>query len=178
VSDASLPVDIFNSKLHARWLAFDVNAETSQFHFSSLVEPPSQRFIRTNTLPAFNSSTSVMARPQQPYDDQYGQHDSYYQDDYAQGGHPQGDPRHQQHGHYDQGYDQQGDGYYDEKFVLPALVFLSFHAKLFIVNIIMPANTMPMVNKMAITTMGGEAMKTIITVINTMVDIYRSRLCG
>ncbi|KAF8541903.1 1,3-beta-glucan synthase component GLS2 [Trichophaea hybrida] len=55
-----------------------------------------------------------MARPQQPYDDQYGQHDSYYQDDYAQGGHSQGDHRQQQHGQYDQGYDHQGDGYYDE----------------------------------------------------------------
>lgn len=46
-----------------------------------------------------------MARPQQPYDDQqYGQTDSYYQDDY-------GNP--QQEGHYDQ--HQQGDGYYDEQ---------------------------------------------------------------
>jgi len=64
-----------------------------------------------------------MSRPQQPYDDQYGQqqqHDSYYQDDYSQGQQPP------QGGHYDQGYDHHGqpqrqgdDGYYDEKYVLP-----------------------------------------------------------
>ena len=61
-----------------------------------------------------------MARPQPPYDDQYGQqqqHDSYYQDDYPQGQHPAGQPaqgRSQQAAHYD---DNAGDGYYDEKCV-------------------------------------------------------------
>jgi hypothetical protein len=62
-----------------------------------------------------NISSAAMSRPpQQPYDDQYGQHDSYYQDDYAQG-----QQQHGGQGHYDQGYDQQGgDGYYDEKYIL------------------------------------------------------------
>jgi hypothetical protein len=54
-----------------------------------------------------------MSRPQQqPYDDQYGQHDSYYQDDYPQQGHPQGGHPQQ---HPQGGYNGQADGYYDEK---------------------------------------------------------------
>ncbi|KAI5817513.1 1,3-beta-glucan synthase component GLS1 [Pyronema omphalodes] len=54
-----------------------------------------------------------MSRPpqQQPYDDQYGQHDSYYQDDYPQQGHPQGGHPQQ---HPQGGYNGQADGYYDE----------------------------------------------------------------
>jgi hypothetical protein len=64
-----------------------------------------------------------MARPQQPYDDQYGQHDSYYQDEYNQGQHQQAQYDQGQHpqGHYDQAYGQQGDGYYDEQCAPPFL---------------------------------------------------------
>ena len=130
-----------------------------------------------------------MARPQQPYDDQYGQHDSYYQDDYAQG-HPQGhhqqqqQHQQQQHGQYDQGYDQQGDGYYDEKYVFVVnwvltalllifnLLFFCNHAhRPLLVTITMPVSTMPMVNKTGTITMGEAAMRTITMVVttNTMV---------
>lgn len=59
-----------------------------------------------------------MSRPQQPYDDQYGHADPYYQDEYA--GHA-GDGHYDQQGQYDQHgqhypeQGHQGDGYYDEQ---------------------------------------------------------------
>lgn len=110
-----------------------------------------------------------MARPQQPYDDQYGQHDSYYQDDYAQG-HPQGHPHQQQHAQYDQGYDQQGDGYYDEQCVANSSSCNHAYPLFFLVTITMPVSTMPMANKKDTITMGEAAMRTITTVTNTMVE--------
>jgi hypothetical protein len=107
-----------------------------------------------------------MSRPQQPYDDQYGQHDSYYPDDQNQG-HPQGHAQ----GQYDQGYGQQGDGYYEEQYGYSYFLLTPLNAYfLFTETIIMPVNKVHTGNKAMVTiTMVVEAMRMIIMVITTMV---------